>query len=54
MTAIFLSCSAASIVTKFALGKSNFVISNSFLASLIGMIIMFLPSMLFVPGPNIG
>ena len=36
MTAIFLSCSGASIVTKFAFGKSNFVADNSFCASLIG------------------
>jgi len=54
MMAIFLSCSAASIVTKFAFGKSNFVADYSFCASLIGTMIMFLPSIFFVPGPNIG
>ena len=54
MTAIFLSCSAASIVTKLAPGKSDLATDSSFFASLTGIEIMFLPLIFFVPGPNIG
>ena len=35
-------------------GKSSFVVASSFFASLIGIIMIFLPSIFFVPGPNIG
>ena len=41
MTAIFLSCSIASIVTKFAPSNNVFATVNSFFASLIGTEIMF-------------
>src|SRR5574342_704069 len=54
ITAIFLSCSVASIVTKFASLKRDFAMASSFFASRIGMEIMFAPLTFFVPGPNIG
>ena len=41
ITAIFLSCSIASIVTKFAPSNNDFATVNSLLASLIGTEIMF-------------
>ena len=54
MTAIFLSCSAASIVTKLASGNSSRATPSSFFASFTGIEMMFLPFTCFVPGPNIG
>ena len=54
ITAIFLSCSIASIVTKLASGNSDRATKSSFFASLTGTEIMFWPLIFFTPGPNIG
>ena len=54
ITAIFLSCSAASMVTKLAPGNKSLATASSFLASLMGTDMMFWPLIVLMPGPNMG
>ena len=53
-TAMRLSCSAASMVTKLAPGSSDFATASSFLASRTGTDMTFLFFRRRVPGPNMG